>query len=95
MTAALVRRQRVYLIDNHRPGGREHSAPGIRSEQDIKRFGRRDDDVRWPADHTLAFPRGSIAGAHPRADVNIAEALLPQRRADAGQRRVEILLYIV
>ena len=95
MAAALVRRQRVNLVDDHRSGGREHAAARLRSKQDIKRFRRRDDDVGWPAAHALALSRGCIAGAHPRADLDIAQALLPQRRTDAGQRRLEIFPDIV
>jgi len=32
MGAALVRRHRVYLIDDHRPRGREHGAAGLRTQ---------------------------------------------------------------
>jgi hypothetical protein len=95
MAAALIRRQGMNLVDNHRLGGREHSAAGIGSKQDVKRFRRRNDNVRWPAAHALALSRGCIAGAYPSPYLDVAETLLPQRRTDAGQRRVEILLYVV
>ena len=78
MAAALVRRQRVDLVDDHRAGGRQHRAAGFRSQQDVERFRRGDDDVRRPAPHALALARGRIAGAHPGADIDIGQAPLPQ-----------------
>ena len=95
MAAALVRCQRVNLVDNHCSGGRKHAAARFRSKQDIKRFRRRDDDVGWPPAHALALTCRRIAGAHPRAEIDIAQTLLPQRRTDAGQRSVEIFPDVV
>ena len=95
MAAALVRCQRMNLVDDHCSGGREHFPAGLRSKQDVKRFRRRDDDVGRPATHALPLSRGSIAGTHPRADVDIAEALLPQRRTNAQERSVEIFADVV
>src|SRR5271169_4148812 len=83
------------LIDDDCSGGRKHAAPRVRSKQDIKRFRRRDDDVGWSAAHALTLSRGGIAGAHPRADMDIAEASLLQRRTNAGQRSIEILADVV
>ena len=77
MAAALVRRHRVNLIDNHGSSGREHPAAGIRPKQDIKRFRRRHDDVRRPAAHALALSCRCIASPDTGADINIGEALLP------------------
>ena len=51
--------------------------------------------MRWPAAHALALSRRRIAGAHPRADIDIGEALFPQRRTDAGQWSVEIFADVV
>ena len=95
MAAALVRCQRVNLVDDHCSGGRKHSAARFRSKQDVKRFRRRDDDVGRPAAHALALSCGRIAGAHPGADIDIGQALLPQRRTDARQRSVEIFADVV
>ena len=49
----------------------------------------------WPAAHALALSCGRIAGAHPGADIDVAQALLPQHRTDAGQRSVEIFADVV
>ena len=95
MAAALVRCQRVNLIDDHCPRGREHASTGVRSQQDIERFWGRDDDVGRPATHALPLSRGSIAGPHPRANIDLAEVLLPQRRTNVRERRVEIFPDVV
>ena len=49
----------------------------------------------WPAAHALPLSCGRIACAHPSADIDIAQALLPQHRTDAGQRSVEIFADVV
>src|SRR6266404_4664641 len=95
MAAALVRCQRVNLIHDHCPGGREQASTGVRSQQDIQRFWCRDYDVGRPATHALPLSRGSIAGPHPCANIDLAEALLPQRRTNVRERRVEIFPDIV
>ena len=53
MAAALVRRERVDLVDDHRARRRQHRAAGLGAEQDVERFRRRDDDVRRPPAHAL------------------------------------------
>ena len=95
MAAALVRGQRVNLVDDHCPGGRKHFAARFRSEQDVKRFRSCDYDMGGPATHALALSCGRIAGAHPGADINIGKALLTQRRTDARQRSFEIFADVV
>ena len=92
---AFVRRQGMNLVDDHGPRGRQHGAPGLRTEQDVERFRRGDHDVRRPAAHALAFARRRIAGPHPGADIDIRQALLPQGGADARQRRLQVALDIV
>ena len=64
----LFGRDGVDLVDDHGARGRQHLAAGLRAEQDVERFRRRDDDVRRPAAHALAFARRRVAGAHPGAD---------------------------
>ena len=91
MAAALVRRHRMDLVDDDRPGRRQHRPAGFRAEQDVERFRGRDDDVRRAAAHLLALARGRVAGAHPAADIDVRQAPLAQHRADAGERRFEVL----
>ena len=87
--AALVPRDRVDLVDDHRPRGGQHPPAARRGEQDVQRLGRRDQDVRRRLRHPLALRRGGIAGAHRRADVGHAQ------RAQLGQRLEEVLAHVV
>ena len=53
MRAALVRRDRVDLVDDDRSRGRQHAAARFGAEQDVERFRRGDEDVRRAAAHAL------------------------------------------
>ena len=95
MTAALVRRHGMDLVDDDRASGREHRAAGFRAEQDVERFRRGHDDMRRAAAHAVAFARRGIAGAHPGADFDVRQALLAQGLANAGKRRLQVALDVV
>ena len=88
MGAALVRRERVDLVDDHGPRGRQHRAAGFRAEQDVERFRRGDDDVRRRAAHALALAGRRVAGAHPGADLDVGQAAA--RAAPRGCRRAAL-----
>jgi hypothetical protein len=93
--AALVRRQSVNLVDDHRARRREHAAPGLGSDQDVQRFRRRHHDVRRLAAHALALRGRRVAGPHEGADLDIGEAARLQLRPDSGEWRLEVLLDVV
>ena len=93
--AALVRRDRVDFVDDHRARMRQHLAPGLGAKQDVERFRRRHQDMRRTAAHPLAFGGGRVARAHPGADLDIGQAGLPQLFPDAGQRRLEVAMNVV
>ena len=95
MRAALVRRHGVDFVDDHRAGGRQHLAARLGAQQDVKRFGRGDEDVRRAPAHPLALGRRRIAGAHPGADLDIGEPAALELAADARQRRFEIAMNVV
>ena len=95
VSAALVRRQGMDLVDDHGARGREHAAAGFGAEQDVERFRRRDDDMRRAAAHALALARRRVARAHPGPDLHVRQALGAQRRADAGKRRLQVTLNVV
>ena len=95
MGAALVRGERVDLVDDHGPRGGEHAAAGLRAEQDVEGLGRGDDDVRRRAAHALALAGRGIAGPHPGADLHVRQALRAQGVADAGKRRFQVTLDVV
>ena len=72
--AALVRRERMDLVDDHRARGREHLAARLAGEQDVQRLGRGDDDVRRAPAHLGALGLRRVAGAHRAADVGVGQA---------------------
>ena len=95
MAAALVGRERVDFVDDHGARGREHRASGIGAEQHIERFGRGDDNVRWPAPHARTLALRRIAGAHERANFDVPIAERCELGANARERRFEIALDVV
>ena len=95
MRAALVRRDGVDFIDDHRAGGRQHLASGLRAQQDVEGFGRRHQDMRRAAAHALAFCGRRVARSHPGADLDIGEPAAPKTFPDAGEGRLQVAVDIV
>ena len=60
---------RVQLVDDDGPRGRQHAPPAPRRQQQVERFGRRDEDMRRPSAHAraLALRRVARAHGHPHA----------------------------
>jgi hypothetical protein len=89
--AALRRRERVDLVDDHR----FHIAQRLarpRCEHEVERFRRRDEDVGGIADELLSFLARRVAGAHrdARGVERLAQPLRGER--DTGQRCPEVLV---
>ena len=95
MRAALVRRERVDLVDDDRPRRPEHLAAGLAGEQDVERLGRGDDDVRRALAHARALGLWRVAGAHQRTDVDVGQGERLELGADAGDRRLQVALDVV
>ena len=93
--APLAARHRMQFVDDHALDRLEHRAARLRTEQDVERFRRGDQDVRRLATHALAFRGGRVAGAHGGADAHVRQALPEQFRTDAGQRLLEVLADVV
>ena len=81
MRATLVRRDRVDLVDDHRPRRRQHLAPGFGAEQHVQRLGRRHQDVRRLAAHAGALGRRGVAGADQGANGDVGITRRAQARA--------------
>ena len=95
MRAALVRREGVDFVDDHRAGGRQHLAPGLRAEQHVERFRRRHQDVRRAAAHALALGAGRVAGPDPGADFDIGQPAPAELLADSRERPFQIAMDVV
>ena len=95
MAAALIRCERVDLVDDHRARRREHLASGIGAEQHVERFRGRDDNMRRPAAHARALALRRVAGAHQRANFDVRIAQSRELGTDPRQRRFEIAPDIV
>ena len=95
MCPALVRRHGVDFIDDHGARGRQHRATGAGAEQDVQRLRCGDEDVRRATAHAFTLAGRRVAGAHPGADLDIGQAALAQRGANAGERFLQVALDVV
>ena len=95
MCATLVARDGMDFIDDHGAAGREHVAAGLRTEQDVERFGRGHDDVRRAASHPGALGLRGVAGAHHRADFHIRQAQRREFFTNTIERRLEVSLDVI
>ncbi len=93
--AALVRRERVDFVDDHGSCRCQHLAPALAREQDVERFGRRDDDVRKAPTHLLALGLRRVSRANGAANPRARQAEALQLGANAGERYFEVALDVV
>ena len=84
MGAAFVRRDGVDFVHDHRPGVREHRAPGLRAKQNVERFRRRHQDMRRAAAHPLALGDGRVSRSDPGADIDIGKPAPAELLSYAG-----------
>jgi hypothetical protein len=95
MNPALVRRQRVDFIHDHRARGGQRRTARLAGEQDVERFGRSDQDVRRLPPHAAAVGLRRVPGAHQRADLDVRIAERHQLLPDAGQRLLQVAVDVV
>ena len=72
MRAAPIVDDSVNFVDDERAHRRQHLPTGIRSQQQIKRLGRCDKNVRRFFDERLTLRGSRIAGANVRAHIDLA-----------------------
>ena len=77
------------LVDDHRPGGRQHAPAGLRAQQDVKRFRRGDDDVGRPRRMRWRSPAG-VSPVRTQVRISTSGSPASQLRTNAGQRSFEI-----
>src|SRR5439155_4755251 len=85
----------VNLIHNQRADRGQQLAARLRSEQQVKRFRRGDENVRRSPRNRLPLCRRRVPGAHLRPHFNVAAFLRPQRGANSRQRFLEVLVNVV
>ncbi|MCW0461171.1 hypothetical protein NB717_002239 [Xanthomonas sacchari] len=95
MAAALVRRQRVDLVDDHRAHVAQRLAPGHRAEQHVQRLRRGHQHMRRAPPRLRALALWGVAGAYRGANGHIRQTQRRQFGANALQRRLEIELDVV
>ena len=64
-------------------------------EQQVERFRRRDQDVRWPPDHLLSRRARGVAGADHDPDLRLREPCLLGPLRNLAQGLVQVLLDVV
>jgi hypothetical protein len=95
MRAALVLRDGVDLVDDHRFRGAEEPAAVVGGQQDVEGLGRGDQDVGRALDHRGAFRGRGVAGSDCNADLGQLEALGGGELANLAERFLEVLLDVV
>ena len=90
--AALVPRDRVDLVHDHRPGAAQHGPAPLRGHQQVERLRGGDQDVGRVLEHGGAFGGGGVAGPDRDPDVRRAEPELAGHPGDLAQRRLQVLL---
>ncbi len=90
MHAALVARDRMKFVDNYVADRTQLLAKPRRGQQDEQRFGRRDQDLRWPLQHRRPLARRRVAGSKSRANRRELQPEFQRDRLDPGQRLFEI-----
>ena len=74
---------------------RRHFAALFGGQQNVKRFRRRDQNMRRPLLHRAALVHQRVAGAHGRANFRHQISALPRKLQNFAQRRVQIFLNVV
>ncbi len=87
---ALAADHRVNLIDDHGACRREHLSARLRAEQDVQGLGCRDDDVRRPLPHAVAFVLRCVARADERSDLDVRKIEQAQLCADPRKGSLEV-----
>ena len=93
--SALVVGDCVDFIHDHRFDITQDGPALFRSQQNVKRFWRRDQDVRRPLQHGAPLRHQGIPSADRGADLWHQQAALARHLQDFAQRNFEVLLNVV
>ena len=88
---ALVSRDRVDLVEDHRVDGAQEVAPAGARDEQVQRLGRGDHEGGWAPQHGRALGAGCVAGAHRHPQLRRVESELLGDGRDLGERAFEVL----
>src|SRR4029077_6578452 len=92
---ALIVSYGVNFIDDDSLDGFEDFAALCRGEEDVQRFGRRDQDVRGAGKHGAAFVCEGVASAYRGTDFGHEQAALSCEVQDFSEWRLQVFLNVV
>ena len=95
MSASLVSGECMNFIDNQACRGLQHASPGIRSQQQVKRFRRCYQNMRRFSSHFLALGLCRISSSNRSSDLKIRGCQFSKTFSNSVQRRFKIALDIV
>ena len=95
MHTALVIRHGMNLVYDHGLDIAQDRAALVGSQQNVERFGSRNQNVRRPLQHGPPLVRERVAGADRRANFRHQQPALPRQSEDLSQRHFKILLDVV
>src|SRR5215208_6476474 len=95
MRATLVADDSVNLVKDECARGFEHPATAFTGQEDVERFGSRDDDVRGTLRHRGSLGGWCVAGANECANVNFRQSERFQFFLNSFERDLEISLHVV
>jgi hypothetical protein len=94
MSATLVASERVDLVDDDRLGAAQQLSTARRGQQQVERFGRRDQDVRRMLEHRRSGMRRRVARAQRHAHLRHRNTELLGDFPNLGERALQILLNV-
>ncbi len=95
MDSTLVIGDGMDFVDDHGFDVAQDGAAFLGGEENIKRLGRRHQDVRWTLEHEAAIFGERVAGADGGANLRHQEAALTGHLEDFPERDLEVLLDVV
>src|SRR5882672_12222737 len=83
------------LIDNDGMNRAQNLPASLTGEQEVKRFGSRDQDMGRPAKHSLALAGRRVARADESADLRTIRPFLPSQIENLRERCPKITLNVI
>src|ERR1700730_1299841 len=95
MGAPLVVGHGVDLVDDDGLNIMQDRAAALRGEENVERFRRGDENVRWPLQHGAALVHQGVAGADRGPNLGHEQAALARQLQNFAEWDLEVFLYVV